>query len=123
MPFGDGTGPSGKGPLSGRRAGYCAGFPTPGAFNCCGWGYGLGFGRGFGRGHGFRHRFWATGVPYWAQGAAEAYPVMPPFFPAEQVDEAKILKQQAAYLKEQLNDIQERLAELENNKEDETKDK
>jgi len=48
---------------------------------------------------------------------------VPPFFPAEQVDESKILKQQAAYLKDQLEDIEERLAELEKPADDEGKDK
>jgi hypothetical protein len=30
MPFGDGTGPVGLGPMTGRAAGFCAGFPMPG---------------------------------------------------------------------------------------------
>jgi len=29
MPFGDGTGPRGMGPMTGRGAGYCAGFASP----------------------------------------------------------------------------------------------
>lgn len=29
MPQGDGTGPSGKGPMTGRGAGKCAGFSVP----------------------------------------------------------------------------------------------
>jgi len=33
MPFGNGTGPTGVGPLTGRGAGYCAGFPGPGHAN------------------------------------------------------------------------------------------
>ncbi len=33
MPFGDGTGPAGMGPMTGRAAGFCAGFPTPGYMN------------------------------------------------------------------------------------------
>jgi hypothetical protein len=116
VPFGDGTGPRGRGPLTGRRLGYCAGFPAPGAFSPFGYG---GYGGGFGQGRGFRHRYWATGTPGWAwsQGAAQSYPVMPPFYPAQQVaeerDEGKVLRQQAAYLKEQLADIERRLGELE----------
>jgi hypothetical protein len=53
MPQGDKTGPAGQGPLTGRKAGYCAGFNMPGfAFS------GFGF-RRFGRcrGFGFR-RMW-----------------------------------------------------------------
>ena len=30
MPFGDGTGPAGMGPMTGRAAGFCAGYPVPG---------------------------------------------------------------------------------------------
>ncbi len=33
MPRGDGTGPNGMGPMSGRAAGYCAGFAQPGWTN------------------------------------------------------------------------------------------
>ena len=33
MPFGDGTGPAGTGPMTGRAAGFCAGFPMPGYMN------------------------------------------------------------------------------------------
>jgi len=33
MPAGDGTGPLGLGPMTGRAAGYCAGFPVPGYMN------------------------------------------------------------------------------------------
>ena len=30
MPRGDGTGPAGKGPKTGRGLGYCAGYDSPG---------------------------------------------------------------------------------------------
>ena len=33
MPAGDGTGPLGFGPMTGRAAGYCAGYPVPGYAN------------------------------------------------------------------------------------------
>lgn len=33
MPWGDRTGPLGLGPMTGRRAGFCAGFPVPGFLN------------------------------------------------------------------------------------------
>jgi len=81
MPFGDGTGPAGLGPMTGRAAGFCAGYPVPGYMNPAvgragfygagvpalgaygtghripysGWGrrgLGRGFGRGWGRGRG-----------------------------------------------------------------------
>ena len=51
MPRGDKTGPLGAGPMTGRAAGYCAGYPVPGYMNPTG-GYGRGRGRGRGRGWG-----------------------------------------------------------------------
>jgi len=33
MPLGDGTGPLGLGPMTGRAAGFCAGYPVPGYMN------------------------------------------------------------------------------------------
>ena len=57
MPRGDKTGPGGAGPMTGRAAGYCAGYSVPGYLNLVcghgrGWGRGYrrGWGRGFGRG-------------------------------------------------------------------------
>ncbi|HEC94892.1 MAG TPA: hypothetical protein ENI45_02880 [Thermoplasmatales archaeon] len=65
MPWGDGTGPWGLGPMTGRAAGYCAGYPVPGYMNPVprfGRGLGRGFGRGFwGRGRGF---WWRSYYPY-----------------------------------------------------------
>ena len=52
MPRGDRTGPAGAGPMSGRSAGFCAGFNTAGFQTVGG-----GFGRGCGRGSGLRNRF------------------------------------------------------------------
>ena len=61
MPRGDQTGPFGMGPMTGRRAGCCAGFDVPGFANPgprCGFGF-------HGRGHGWRNMFYATGLPGW----------------------------------------------------------
>ena len=55
MPRGDKTGPDGLGPMTGRGAGYCAGYSVPGFMNPArGFGGGMarrgrGWGRGFGR--------------------------------------------------------------------------
>jgi len=38
MPRGDGTGPMGMGPMTGRAAGYCAGYGVPGYMNPAGGG-------------------------------------------------------------------------------------
>jgi hypothetical protein len=59
MPGGDRTGREGRGPLTGRRLGYCsgndnAGFFFPGGF---GRGRGRGSGRGIGRGFGRGYRY------------------------------------------------------------------
>ena len=41
MPRGDGTGPAGQGPATGRGAGYCAGTDQPG-YTTAGYGFGRG---------------------------------------------------------------------------------
>jgi len=56
MPRGDGTGPSGLGPMTGRRAGFCAGFRVPGYLNF------VGRGLGSGRRRGYRRMLWAAGL-------------------------------------------------------------
>ena len=67
MPRGDRTGPAGMGPMTGRAAGYCAGYPVPGYMNPVG---GRGYwGRGPGGGRGRRNWFYATGLPGWARTA------------------------------------------------------
>jgi len=81
MPRGDGTGPAGLGPMTGRAAGFCAGYPVPGYMNpvagrvgfygsvtpavepygAGSYGYGIPYGRGFnpwlGRGFGVGRGF------------------------------------------------------------------
>ena len=54
MPRRDRTGPEGRGPMSGRGFGSCAGYPRPGYERGRGMGRerGSGRGRGFGRGRG-----------------------------------------------------------------------
>ncbi|MBC7333539.1 MAG: DUF5320 domain-containing protein [Actinobacteria bacterium] len=140
MPRGDGTGPMGLGPMTGRAAGYCAGYPVPGFMNPYG---GRFFGAGgrlyagaFGRGRGFRNWYWATGLPGWyrygiglpAWGGAVRPPLYPPYVyagapfsppfsgsaPGIDVEQEKnILKEQADFLKQQLGEIEKRLSELE----------
>ena len=62
MPGGDRTGPNGLGPMTGRRAGFCAGYSSPG-FSNPRYGYGRGRGRGFGRGFWGRRRYWYNDYP------------------------------------------------------------
>ena len=59
MPYGNGTGPEGMGPGTGRKMGFCAGYDRPGSYNKSFGGRGQGFGagcggRGFGRSSGGR---------------------------------------------------------------------
>lgn len=120
MPGGDGTGPMGMGPMSGRGAGYCAGYPAPGFMNPVG---GRGFcGRGFGGrggGRGRRNMFWATGLPGWARAGwvpvAGAYPPLGGAAFASGVPrdvELQALERQADYFRGALDEIQKRLQEL-----------
>ncbi|MDD4061931.1 MAG: DUF5320 domain-containing protein, partial [Kiritimatiellae bacterium] len=76
MPGGDGTGPAGMGPMTGRAAGYCAGYGVPGYANPIGgrgygaFGGGRGFGSGGGRGgRGRRNMFYATSLTGWQRAA------------------------------------------------------
>lgn len=127
MPGGDGTGPGGMGPMTGRAAGYCAGYPVPGFMNPVGGrGYG-GWGRG-GGGWGRRNMFYATGLTGWqragygypAYGGAAPYgapygtPYGAPFAPAMTAQqELDGLKGQAEYFEDALDGIKKRIEELE----------
>ena len=108
MPRGNGTGPRGLGAMTGRAAGYCAGFNTTPGFGGGGFGRGGGFGwnnwggcGGFGRGR--RNMFLATGVPGWARGDAAL----------SETDEKQLLANQAQALQAQLDAIQKRQKALE----------
>ncbi|MFW5788197.1 MAG: DUF5320 domain-containing protein, partial [Halanaerobiales bacterium] len=75
MPRGDGTGPAGRGPMTGRGAGYCAGFNVPGYMNAVpGRGMGRAWRRGFG-GAGYVHPVQPqipAGRGYYGQPQAQA---------------------------------------------------
>lgn len=116
MPAGNRTGPQGMGPRTGRGAGYCAGYDSPGFANQrFGGGFGRGFGRGmFGRrgfsGRGFRNWFHAMGhpggMPY------GAYPgTYPPTAPAPMTSEQEqdALKAQETWLQDQLDAVRGQL--------------
>ena len=98
MPMGNGTGPEGMGPRTGRGAGFCNGYDMPGAYNRGGFnrgagrrfnrGGGRGFGGGMGRGYGFN-----------------TAPMQN--FPAADRDE--MLKNEAEYLEKRLKEVREQL--------------
>ena len=91
MPRGDRTGPTGMGPMTGRRMGICAGYPESG-FRSFAPMYGRGRGMRLGRGFG----------GYWG------YPPQP-FI---QHDEAAYVELQAKDIEEDLSRIKSRLEEL-----------
>lgn len=113
MPRGDGTGPAGMGPMTGRAAGFCAGFGMPGYANPVpGRGLGMGFGRGRGfggGGRGWRHWFYATGQPGWMRFGEYAAPFQKP----NPEMEKQALKSQSEALQAELDLIKKRLGEIE----------
>jgi hypothetical protein len=125
MPGGDRTGPAGMGPMTGRAAGFCAGYPVPGYMNPVGGRGNWGWGRGGGRGR--RNWFYATGLPGWARagygwpawgGAVNPYayggaPFVPGLTAQQELDG---LKGQAEYLEDSLDGIKKRIEELESQK-------
>ncbi len=105
MPAGDGTGPMGMGPMSGRGAGFCGGLGVPGYANPV-----MGRGRG-GRGRGLGRMFWAAGVPGWARlgWGALSYVFGPPTPEVERETPCS----QAEYFGNALEEIRKRIEELE----------
>ncbi len=102
MPRGDATGPMGMGSLSGRGAGYCAGYDVPGFANPLpGRGQGRGRGRAGGAGFGRGRR---------ANGFGAAWGYTRPFV---EKDELAHLKSRAEYFTEELRNVRKRIGELE----------
>ena len=123
MPGGNGTGPAGMGPMTGRAAGFCAGYSVPGYANPIpGRGFGgyggFGRGRGGGMGMGRRNQFYATGLTGWqragigapAYGVPQAYPAT--FVPPTREVELDTLKAQAEYLEDSLDGVRKQIEEL-----------
>ena len=115
MPYGDGTGPMGMGSMTGRAAGFCAGYAVPGYANR----NSGSFGGGRGGGRGQRNRYYATGLPGWVRArsnypvwgaGAASYPYAPEMPPEREAD---MLKNQAQMMQEEINSINERIKELE----------
>lgn len=109
MPRGDGTGPFGFGSQTGRGAGYCAGFSTPG-YAHPGAGRGgfrrgfAGFGGGGGRGRGFRAMMYPVYDPAWARMVPASVP--------DREQEAAMLREQARRMRDALESLDKRLEEL-----------
>ncbi|MCF8379672.1 MAG: DUF5320 domain-containing protein [Bacteroidales bacterium] len=108
MPGGNKTGPEGKGPMTGRRMGFCVSNEHPGSFysdSSAGFGKIRGRGRGFGRGAGmgFQHR---NGMGYRYGNSYCNDPSM------ENVSEKTLIENDIRILREQLSGLEERLGKL-----------
>ncbi|HET58186.1 MAG TPA: hypothetical protein ENN35_07075 [Deltaproteobacteria bacterium] len=118
MPGGDRTGPMGMGPMTGRAAGYCAGYGVPGYTSpAYGRGFGFGFGRGRGGwGRGFGRGFGWRGFPAWGDFGGYAppyYGYAAPYGNPNPDMEKEALKNQADALQSELEFIKKRLEEVE----------
>ena len=94
--------------MTGRGAGYCAGYDVPGYDNPM---PGRGLGRGAGRGRRWRHWFYATGLPGWLRfGRAPWWGALAG--PPTREQETETLKAQAGWLQQQLDAVNKRIEEL-----------
>jgi len=123
MPRGDGTGPAGLGPMTGRGLGYCAGYSSPGYMR----GPGLGFGRGrgwWGRGYYDLYRpptyYRRSYITPEVDPIIDSYTYRRPLYFSERhypqyskEDEIEYLKNYADSLRDELDEIEKRLEELE----------
>jgi hypothetical protein len=112
MPRGDGTGPTGLGPMTGRGAGFCAGYAAPGFTNttlgCCG--------RGWGNGRGLRRMnqvYGNTGYP----GVTLPFADVPELERAATEREVSWLSKRVEVMEQALQNAKERLENLTKNQE------
>ena len=108
MPYGDGTGPNGFGPRTGRGLGFCNGYNTPGYMNPAGYGYGRGYGRGWGRGFG---RGYGRGFGWGYYGAPNVAPAVNPYSQDPKV-EKDILENEIKNLETTIDNLRKRLEDL-----------
>lgn len=116
MPGGDRTGPAGEGPMTGRGAGLCGGYSSPGYASSPGRGGHFMSGRG-GRGRGGRNQFCFTGMNAGGRGFQNfnAYGRRGFYrqsdFSADL--ELRMLKEQAESMQNEVLSVNERIKELE----------
>ena len=116
MPGGDRTGPLGRGPITGRAGGYCTGYDRPGYANPWSgrrrqggrggdwrWGVGRGFGYGWDRERNRERAYWGRSYDLYR---GWAHPER------TQAYERTWLQEEAEFLKRELKQIQNRLANL-----------
>jgi hypothetical protein len=113
MPGGDRSGPAGTGPMTGRAAGYCAGNPVPGYMNAGAGGMGMAWRRGWRGAYGRGYQY-----PY-ASPTAYGSAVPGNYDPVQgQQQELSVLRSQADYFQKALKDIQNRISQLEGQKDE-----
>ena len=104
MPAGNGTGPSGQGPQTGRGAGFCSGNSVPGSMST-GRNYSARGFRNFRGCRGGRGLFRGFARNYFGQANA--------FAGTQDFNEAESLKNESRMLSSRLEAIQKRIAEIE----------
>ena len=98
MPGGDRTGPVGGGSMTGRRAGFCAGYQVPGYENPR-----FGFGRGFGRGLGI-----GFGRGYWGldRSSLRKYPYQDQYYNPMKYPQVISKEEKKTYLEETIKNLE-----------------
>ena len=109
MPGLDRSGPMGSGPMTGGRRGICGRAAGAAEMPVYGGGYGYGPGMGFRRGFG-RARGRGAGPAF---GGYAYPPVYGSGYPASKTDEIEMLRSDADAMRNSLETIQRRIAELE----------
>lgn len=104
MPAGDGTGPRGEGPLTGRAMGRCSGYPADGYATAPGRGGGYGFFGRRGSGRGMRNRYYETGRRRYPQYDRPVY--------NQESTETESLKTQVQFVADTIEQIAYRVNQL-----------
>lgn len=113
MPGGDRTGPRGFGPMTGRGAGYCAGYAVQGSGNV-GMRAGFLYRGGGGGGRGWRNWYYATGLTGWQRAGGWQGPLTGGYGPAvSREQQLEALKNQAEYMRATLDDITKQIEDIE----------
>ena len=105
MPGFDRRGPAGMGPMTGWGRGRCTSYGRRAGRGDFGPSFGWG-----GRGRGWRHRRWASESSGWGRDRFRG-PYYEHSYAGE--DEMAALREEAAWLKEELNAIEQQLSEFE----------
>ena len=113
--WGDGTGPKGLGPKTGRGAGYCTGNSIPGYQNTTVPRLGLGRTDSQGRGGRYRTIYNTTGLTRWQRNATSLPAANSPQTMTQE-QRLNQLKEQAEILKNQLENIISQIKKMESEK-------